>query len=93
MNIIESLINARKLKRWPQVQLAQKLGVPQSYVAKIESGKTDVGISKIIEIARLLDHELMLVPKNKIAAVRALLAVDNTRELGAIPAYQARDDD
>lgn len=47
--------------------------MPQSHLSAIESGKTDPRTSTLIEIARQLDHELILVPRKLLPAVTALL--------------------
>jgi len=50
------------------------MGQPQSHISAIETGKVDPRLSSIVEIARQLDHELVLVPRALVPAVRALLA-------------------
>jgi HTH-type transcriptional regulator / antitoxin HipB len=73
-SIAELLAATRKQKGMTQQELASLLGVPQSYVAKVESGKTDIRTSTLMEMARLLDLEVMFVPKHKLPAVRSALA-------------------
>jgi HTH-type transcriptional regulator / antitoxin HipB len=69
-SIAELLAATRKQKGLTQQELASLLGVPQSYVAKVESGRTDIRTSTLMEMARLLDLEVMFVPKHKLPAVR-----------------------
>jgi transcriptional regulator with XRE-family HTH domain len=70
--IIQILKTARKKKGLSQRALSTKIGVPQSHLSKIESGRVDIQLSSLIQLARILDLELMLVPKKLVAAVNAI---------------------
>ncbi len=63
-----------------QVEVGQKLGLPQSHVSKIEQGLTDPRLSTVSEMARVLDHELLLVPRLLLSQVRVLLQGDEEPE-------------
>ncbi|CAN5603986.1 hypothetical protein BH11CYA1_BH11CYA1_46860 [soil metagenome] len=71
---ISSIANARKAKSLTQTELGRKLGLPQSYVSRLESGGLDIRLSTTIEIARYLGFEVMLVPKTMATVVNSLLA-------------------
>ncbi len=49
------------------------MGLPQSHVSAIENGKVDPRLSNVIEMARLLDYEPILIPRTLLPSVRALL--------------------
>ncbi len=74
---IEDLVGAlravRKKKGINQTRLGQKVGLPQSHISKIESGAIDLKLSSLIEIARVLDLELMLVPRKLVPTVQSIL--------------------
>ena len=55
-----------------QRTLAVKVGVPQSHISKIESGLVNLRASSLVELARSLDLELMLVPRTLVPTVLAL---------------------
>jgi HTH-type transcriptional regulator / antitoxin HipB len=55
-----------------QGELARRLGVAQSNLSRIENG-ADLRVSTLLEIARVLQLEPMLVPKRSTRSVRALL--------------------
>ena len=44
----------RKELKWTQRELAEKLGREQSYIARIENGKSDIQISSFFRIAAVL---------------------------------------
>jgi len=45
-----------------QLELSQKLGVTQGTISRAETGR-DLRVSTLVELARVLDLELMLVPR------------------------------
>lgn len=77
---------ARQKKGFSQRALSLKTGIPQSHLSKIEQGLVDLQLSSLIEIARVLDLELVLVAKNLLPAVQAM----HNTTLGSepVPAYQ-----
>jgi transcriptional regulator with XRE-family HTH domain len=56
-----------------QRDLSARAGVPQSHISKIESGGTDLRTSSLVELARALDHEVVLVPRKLLPAVEAIV--------------------
>jgi transcriptional regulator with XRE-family HTH domain len=71
-HVIASIIHARKEKNLTQTELGKRLGLPQSYISKLESGRLDIRLSNIIEIARFLNLELILVPSSLAPTVQSL---------------------
>lgn len=63
---------ARQTKGLSQRALAEKVGVPQGHISKIENGGVDLQTSSLIELARALDLEVQLVPRRMLAAVQAM---------------------
>jgi transcriptional regulator with XRE-family HTH domain len=90
--ILDYLRITRLKKRLSQSDLAAKLGVPQSHISKIESGKINPTLSLVIEIARTLDCELTLIPKKYTIAVKSMLKAQTTHSKN-LPAYTLRDDE
>ena len=90
----QSLRRARVDKGWSQRELSGKAGIPQAHISRIESGAVDVKISTLVELARLLDLELLLAPRSSISAVEALIreaeanrGLTHARTPAQIPAY------
>lgn len=71
--LIETLKFARKKKGLSQRAFSEHVGVPQGRLSKIENGTVDVRMSNLLELARALDLELMLVPKVLVPAVNSLV--------------------
>ena len=74
------LKQARESKGLSQRDLGARIAVPQSHISKIESGTVDLKASSLIEFARALDLELMLVPRSLVPAVEALSRVPQKRQ-------------
>ncbi len=67
--IIEQLKTARQAQNIKQSELGKKLGLPQSHISTIENEVTDPRLSTVEDMARLLDHELMLIPRKSLFKV------------------------
>ena len=71
-NYVQKIHQARLEKGWSQIELAQKAGITQSHLSRIERGEIDLRLSNVIQLARLVDLELMFVPRNTIPAIKVL---------------------
>lgn len=71
--IINALKDARTAKGLSQRALSARIGVPQSHISKIENGRSDIRVSSLVEMARALDLDLKLVPRNAVPAVDSII--------------------
>lgn len=55
--VIGALKQARKERGITQAQLAEALGKPQSFIAKVESGERRLDVVEFMHLARLVDVE------------------------------------
>jgi len=78
--IIQSLKDRRLELKVNQSALGKKMGMPQSHVSKIEKGLSDPRLSTVSDMARLLDQELILVPREKLAIINALINQDDEQQ-------------
>ena len=88
---------ARAAKGLSQRALSARSGVPQGHISKIESGAVDLRLSSLVALARVLDLELMLVPRRAVPAVRSIISRSAGGALPenepARPAYSLDEDD
>ena len=89
--LIKGIKTRRKKKGLSQRALSAKIGIPQSHISKIENGMVDLQTSSLIEIARTLDLELILVPRNLLPTIRALQNPSLMQK--STPAYQLPNED
>jgi HTH-type transcriptional regulator/antitoxin HipB len=80
-NIAQVLQQARKAKKISQSDMSRLLNLPQSHISKIESGKTDLRLSNLENIAHALGFELMLIPKAMAAYVQATIEGRNVHQI------------
>jgi HTH-type transcriptional regulator / antitoxin HipB len=108
-HLADLLKAARRAKCLSQRELGSKVGLPQSHLSKIENGSTDLKLSSLVEIARALDLEPVLVPRKLIPAVQSLIrsaetqaarsarkdadVMDHAPTTGAPPAYRLDEDE
>jgi transcriptional regulator with XRE-family HTH domain len=84
-DLINILREARTAAGLSQRELSAKAGLAQSHVSQIESGSKDPGLAKLIDVARALDLELVLVPRKMLPAVQSLIGPDEAEHRS--PAY------
>lgn len=64
---------SREHQGWSQRALSAKSGVPQSHISKIERGVVDIRLSSLVALARILEMELVLVPRKAASGVQAVI--------------------
>jgi len=93
------LKEARLKRGWSQLELGRRTGLPQVHISGIETGKIVPRFDTLLDLVRVLDRDLVLVPRSLVPAVQALIR-DHRRETGSArdeegeqPLYAAADDD
>jgi transcriptional regulator with XRE-family HTH domain len=71
--IADQLRQARIGKSLSQRDLSAMTGLTQANISKIENAAADVKFSTLIQIARALDLEVMLVPSKAVPAVQGVV--------------------
>lgn len=72
LGVIRSIQRRRKALRLSQQDVARLSGLAQSNYAKIELGKIEPRIGTLVDIARALQLEIMLVPAELLPVVQSL---------------------
>jgi transcriptional regulator with XRE-family HTH domain len=92
-HIGEILKTARIDKKLSQRALAALVGLPQSHISKIERGLVDLQVSSLIQLSRVLDLELMFIPRILVPTVRALQHGIQEKGSGPRPKYRLEEDE
>jgi len=79
------LRDARQRSGLSQRALSAVSGLTQSHISQIERGALEPGLASLIDIARALDLELVLVPRSRLPAVEAIIG-DTSGAARRIPA-------
>jgi transcriptional regulator with XRE-family HTH domain len=88
------LKKARKRHGWSQREMGSRLGLPQMHISGIESGKIVPRYDTLLELVRILDHDLLMVPRALVPAVQSLVRdhlKDQTGEGEERPLYAVGD--
>src|SRR5246127_1365947 len=64
---------ARKKRGWSQRDLARRLGIAQRHISGIESGKIVPRYDTLLELVRMLDRDLIMVPRALVPVVQSLV--------------------
>jgi transcriptional regulator with XRE-family HTH domain len=73
IDLRRALIEARKKRGWSQRDLASRLSVGQRHISGIESGKIVPRYDTLLEIVRMLDRDLIMVPRALVPVVQSLI--------------------
>src|SRR5437879_13078770 len=91
------LKQARLGRGWSQRELGSRLGLPQMHISGIESGKIVPRYDTLLELVRILDRDLIMVPRALVPAVQSLirdhLRHDQQGESDERPPYGDADDE
>jgi transcriptional regulator with XRE-family HTH domain len=68
-----ALKEARKKRGWSQRDLARRLGISQRHISGIESGKIVPRYDTLLELVRMLDRDLIMVPRALVPVVLSLV--------------------
>ena len=68
-----ALIHARRDRGWSQRDLASRLSVGQRHISGIESGKIVPRHDTLLEIVRMLDRDLVMIPRALVPVVQSLI--------------------
>lgn len=69
--IRQEIKRARLAKGWSQLELGQKVRLAQRHISGIETGKIVPRYDTLLEILRVLDRDLVLVPRELVPVVQA----------------------
>lgn len=64
---------ARLERGWSQLELGKRVGLPQVHISAIETGKVVPRYDTLLDVVRVLDRDLVLVPRALVPAVNALI--------------------
>lgn len=71
-SIIQALRDARKKAGLTQAELGQLLGLPQAHISAMEAGRVDIRASTLLDWARAVGDEVLVVPRALVPAIRYL---------------------
>ncbi|PYX78136.1 MAG: XRE family transcriptional regulator [Acidobacteria bacterium] len=89
----EHIKEARLKRGWSQRKLGAEVGLPQPHISAIESGEIVPRFDTLLDIVRVLDLDLLLVPRSLVPAVQSLIRAQKEPESAERPLYAADDEE
>src|ERR1700687_147601 len=68
-----ALKEGREKRGWTQRELASRVGLTQTHISGIESGKIVPRYDTLLELVRVLDSDLIMVPRSLVPVVQSLI--------------------
>lgn len=92
----QNLHDARRKRGWSQAELGERVGLPQMHISGIETGKIVPRYDTLLDLVRVLHHDLLLIPRTLVPVVQALVR-DHQRDANEVgverPLYATSDED
>ena len=89
------LKEARRKRGWSQAELGRRASLPQMHISGIESGKIVPRFDTLLDLVRVLDYDLLMVPRSLAPVLQSLIRdhrnPDRQRDEGERSLYAAED--
>jgi len=92
-NLREQIKEARSKRGWGQRELGSAVGLPQPHVSAIESGQIVPRFDTLLDLVRVLDLDLLLVPRSLVPVVHSLIRAQREPESAEKPLYAADEEE
>lgn len=89
----DQIKQARAKRGWSQRQLGAAVGLPQPHISAIESGEIVPRFDTLLDLVRVLDLDLLLVPRPLVPAVQSLIRAQKEPESEEKPLYALDEDE
>lgn len=89
----DQIKQARAKRGWGQRQLGAAIGLPQPHISAIESGEIVPRFDTLLDLVRVLDLDLLLVPRPLVPAVQSLIRAQGEPESEEKPLYAVNEDE
>ncbi len=89
----DQIKQARARRGWGQRQLGAAVGLPQPHISAIESGEVVPRFDTLLDLVRVLDLDLLLVPRPLVPAVQSLIRAQKEPESEEKPLYAVDEED
>lgn len=89
----DELKQARRKRGWSQRQLGAAVGLPQPHISAIESGDIVPRFDTVLDLVRVLEMDLLLVPRSLVPAVHSLIRAQKEPGAAEKPLYAVGEDE
>lgn len=81
----QALVVARLNRNLTQAELGKEVGLPQMHVSGIETGRVVPRCDTLLDLVRVLGHDVLLVPRDLVPIVEALIRDQSRQRSGSEP--------
>jgi transcriptional regulator with XRE-family HTH domain len=67
------LKKARTKRGWSQTELGRHIGLPQTHISGIETGRIVPRFDTLLDLARILGHDLLMIPRELVPAIQGII--------------------
>jgi transcriptional regulator with XRE-family HTH domain len=89
----EQIKEARHQRGWSQRELAAHIALPQPHISAIESGEIVPRFNTLIDLVRVLDQDILLVPRSLVPTVQSLIRAHKDPESIEKPLYATENEE
>ena len=89
----DQLKQTRGRRGWSQRQLGAAVGLPQPHISAIEAGGIVPRFNTVLDLVRVLEMDLLLVPRSLVPAVQSLIRAQKEPHAAAKPLYAVSEDE
>jgi transcriptional regulator with XRE-family HTH domain len=89
----QQIKNERAKRGWGQRELAAQIGLQQPHISAIESGRVVPRFDTLLDLVRVLNLDLLLVPRALVPAVQSLIRAQKEPEGSEERSLYAGDDE
>ena len=89
----DQIKQSRAERGWSQRQLGVAVGLPQPHISAIESGEIVPRFDTLLDLVRVLDLDLLIVPRPLVPAVQSLIRAQKEPESEEKPLYAVDEDE
>jgi len=89
----EQIKEARHQRGWSQRELASRIALPQPHISAIESGEIVPRFDTLIDLVRVLDQDILLVPRSLVPTIQSLIRAQKDPESIEKPLYATENEE
>ncbi|MEO8657646.1 MAG: helix-turn-helix transcriptional regulator [Bryobacteraceae bacterium] len=94
----KDIVATRRKRGWSQAELGRRVGLPQAHISGIEGGKIVPRLDTFLDLVRILELDLLLIPRPLVPAIEALVrsfrrAGEGDQEEDSRPMYEPDEED
>ena len=76
----QALADSRRKHGWTQAEVGERVGLPQMHISGIETGRVVPRYDTLLDLIRVLDYDLILVPRDLVPVMQSLIRAHRNQQ-------------